>query len=64
MKKKKKETNHRCQARTEWQAKNPTGKSSEFGCKREAVTKVDGRWACKQHSKKAPNGWNGKEKHD
>jgi hypothetical protein len=29
-----------------------------MSCRRDAVTQVDGHWACKQHAKRAPkNGW-------
>jgi hypothetical protein len=41
---------HKCEAKT----KN----HREERCKRAAITKVDGHWACKQHAKKPPpNGW-------
>jgi hypothetical protein len=41
---------HQCEART----KN----HGEFRCKRPAIKKVNGHWACKQHAKKKPpNGW-------
>jgi hypothetical protein len=48
--------NTKCEARTWREAMY--GKGAERGCQRDAVTKVDGRWACKQHAEKPPpHGW-------
>ena len=48
--------NTKCEART-WREAH-YGRGAERGCQRDAVTKVYGRWACKQHAEKPPpHGW-------
>jgi hypothetical protein len=48
--------NTKCEART-WREAH-YGRGAERGCQRDAVTKADGRWACKQHAEKPPpHGW-------
>jgi hypothetical protein len=51
---------HQCEARIKNFATHDTASANhrEFRCKRPAITKVNGHWACKQHAKKKPpNGW-------
>jgi hypothetical protein len=51
-------TGHYCEAKTWRQSRAEDWGESNIGCKRLAVTQVEGRWACKQHAENPPvHGW-------